>query len=101
MEFYNELWSIRDKRVDNWLLMSSPWPTISLVGAYWYFSIVLGPAVMKGRPAFKLTIPMQIHNLSQVLLSAYTLYESCMAGWFTGYDWACQSVEMDSEPNSR
>ena len=42
LEFYNELWSIRDQRVDGWFMMSSIWPTVSLCVFYWYCSIVLG-----------------------------------------------------------
>ena len=30
VEFYNELWKLRDKRIDDWPLMSSPW-SVSLV----------------------------------------------------------------------
>ena len=100
MEFYNELWSLRDKRVDNWLLMSSPWPTISLSVAYWYCCIVLGPALMKDRKPLELKWTMQIYNFFSVVLSAYTFWECGMAGWFTHYNWKCQPVEMDTDPNS-
>ena len=59
VEVYDNLWIIRDKRVDGWLMMSSPWPTISLCGAYVYICTVLGPAYMKDRPAYNLTKIMQ------------------------------------------
>lgn len=100
VEFYNELWSLRDRRVDNWLLMSSPWPTITLSVAYWYCSIVLGPFLMKDRPAFELKKSIQIYNIFQVVISGYMFVECCMAGWFTHYNWACQAVELDTHPDS-
>ena len=100
MEFYDELWRLRDKRVDDWLFMSSPWPTITLCVIYWYCCIVLGPTVMKNRPAFELKIPMQIYNVAQVIISAYILYEACAAGWTTTYSWVCQPVDINSDPNS-
>lgn len=100
MEFYDELWSLRDRRVDDWWLMSSPWPTITLCAAYWYCSIVLGPVLMKNRPAIEVKIPMQIYNVFQVIISAYICYEAAMAGWLTHYNPICQAVELDTDPNS-
>ena len=42
VEFYNELWNVRDRRLDDWFMMSSIWPTVTLCVFYWYCSIVLG-----------------------------------------------------------
>ena len=46
---YEELWAIRDKRVDDWPLMASPWPTVALSAAYVISAKVIGPALMKNR----------------------------------------------------
>ena len=100
VEFYNELWSLRDKRVDGWLLMDSIWPTITMAVFYWYFCIVLGPYLMKNRAPMELKIPMQIYNIFVTLLSAYMFYETAMSGWFTHYSWKCQEVERDADPSS-
>ena len=100
LEFYNDLWSIRDRRVDDWLLMSSPWPTIVLSIIYWYCCLILGPTLMKDRPAFKLTKTIQAYNLFQVVLSAYIFVELCAAGWANHYSWLCQPVELDTHPDS-
>ena len=40
--YYQELWDLRDKRVDNWPMINSPWPTISLCVGYIYLAVVLG-----------------------------------------------------------
>ena len=40
--YYQELWDLRDKRVDNWPMINSPWPTISLCVGYIYLAMVLG-----------------------------------------------------------
>ena len=40
--YYQELWDLRDKRVDNWPMINSPWPTISLCVGYIYMAMVLG-----------------------------------------------------------
>merc|ERR1712212_950238 len=99
-EFYNELWSIRDHRVDDWLLMNSIWPTITLSVLYWYCSMFLGPYLMKDRAPLELKTPMQIYNVFVTLLSAYMFYETAMAGLFAHYNWVCQGVEFDTEPKS-
>lgn len=101
MEFYNELWTLRDKRVDDWLFMSSPWPGITLSIIYWYICIVLGPTMMKDRPAFELKRFIQVYNIFQVALSAWIFVESCLAGWTSHYNWTCQPVELDTHPNSK
>jgi len=100
VEFYNELWSRRDLRVDDWLLMSSPWPTVSLSIAYWYICLILGPTLMKDRPAFELKKTIQAYNVFQVALSAYIFVESALAGWFNHYSWVCQPMELGTHLDS-
>jgi elongation of very long chain fatty acids protein 7 len=82
-------------------MMSSPWPTITLCAAYVYISTGLGPMVMKDRPAFELRKTIMVYNIFQVVLSAYILVEACAAGWFTGYSWVCQGVDLDPAPGSK
>ena len=101
VESYDKLWSLRDRRVDNWLLMSSPWPTVLLCILYWYCSIVLGPYLMRNRPALELKKTIQFYNLIQITGSAYMVYEACATGWLSHYSWTCQAVELDTHPNSK
>ena len=100
VEFYNQLWNIRDRRVDDWFMMSSIWPTVTLCVFYLYFSIALGPWLMKNREPFQIKTLIQLYNVFVTLLSAYMFYEICMSGWFTHYNWVCQEVETDPDPKS-
>jgi len=100
VEFYNELWNVRDRRLDDWFMMSSIWPTVTLCVFYWYCSIVLGPWLMKNREPLELKTPIQLYNVFVTLLSAYMFYETIMSGWFTHYSWVCQEVELDPDPKS-
>ena len=84
LKFYDELWLIRDKRVDGWPMMDSPLPTIGLCLAYIYICCGLGPALMKDRPAFVLRKPIMVYNVLQVVFSGYVFYEASVAGWLTG-----------------
>lgn len=67
----NELWQVRDKRVDGWLGMDSFWPTVLIVAIYIYIVTVWGPRFMKNRPAYNIDTFLVIYNAAQVILSAY------------------------------
>lgn len=87
-KFWSDLWEIRDKRLDGWFMMDSPWPTVTLSALYVYGVTRLGPSLMRDRKPFdNLKWPMQIYNLFQVALSSYVVYEASMAGWATTYNW--------------
>ena len=101
MEYYDYLWSIRDKRVDNWPLMNSFVPTLVLSGLYLIICMFIGPAFMKNRKPYELKNLMQGYNILQVVLSAYIFYEGCVTGWLTHYSWVCQPVEMEDNSTSR
>jgi len=93
------LWNIRDRRVDDWFLMSSPWPTVSLSVIYWLICLKLGPGFMANKNPYDLKRTIQAYNVFQVVLSAYICYETCISGWLTHYNWTCQDVEHDTDPN--
>ena len=73
--WYDDLWSLRDRRLDGWFLMESPLPTLLIVASYVYFVKTLGPRLMKDREPFNINAFMIVYNLSQVLLSAYMVKE--------------------------
>lgn len=100
VEYYNELWELRDRRMDDWPLMSSVFPSLALVAAYIFLVKVWGPRHMRDRPAYDLKAWLQVHNFIQVALSGYVIYEACAAGWATHYSLLCQPVEKGSEPGS-
>ena len=85
VEYYNELWELRDRRVEDWPLMSSILPTSVLVVLYVFLVTFWGPRFMRDRPAYDLKIWLQIHNFIQGSLSGYVIYEACAAGWATHY----------------
>ena len=100
-EYYDHLWSLRDKRVDNWPLMQSIVPTLVLSGLYLIICILIGPRFMKNRQPFEFKYLMQAYNLQQVLTSCYVFYEIMSLGWSAHYNWVCQPVEMDSSNNTQ
>jgi hypothetical protein len=67
---YNEAWDLRDRRLDDWPLMSSPCPTMVICATYVYLVKVWGPNYMKDRPAKNLRTFLIGYNVFQVSLGA-------------------------------
>lgn len=108
-----------DQRTTDWLLMSSPLPTIAICLSYAYFVKVslpllvtdcvrwlidlrnfqiLGPKLMENRKPFKLRNVLVVYNFAQVLFSLWLFYEASSAGWFAGYSYRCQPVDTSRSP---
>ena len=80
-------------RVDDWLLMSSPWPTLALCLLYYYIIRVAGPRFMKDREPLNIQNLVVVYNLFQTLFSIWIFQKACRF-WFTGkYNWLCQPVD--------
>uniref|UniRef100_A0A1E1WBM7 Elongation of very long chain fatty acids protein n=1 Tax=Pectinophora gossypiella TaxID=13191 RepID=A0A1E1WBM7_PECGO len=63
-----------DAFIDEWFLMSSPVPVLSIMSAYLLFVLKLGPDYMKKRPPFNLNNLLVVYNFVQVLVSAFIVY---------------------------
>ena len=91
---------LRDQRVDNWLLMSSVWPTTFICIAYVYIVKVAGPKFMEKREPFEIRWIMIVYNLFQTLFSFWMFKE----GWelfVTGkYSLHCEPVNYSNSTDS-
>ena len=65
---------LTDQRLDDWPLMSSPLPTLALVGVYLLF-VLIGPQVMKHRKPLIVKTPMMLYNFCRVLFLYYLFHE--------------------------
>jgi len=92
-EFNHVLINLRDKRSDDMFLMSSPWPVFILCLTYYLFVRVLGPILMKNRPAYDIKKIMLVYNISQTLLSLHIWFVAA-SFYFTGkYSLVCEPVD--------
>jgi len=64
-----------DPRVNDWMLMSSPFPTLSICLFYVYFVKFLGPKLMENRKPLDLRRVMICYNLFQIIFSSWLFYE--------------------------
>jgi hypothetical protein len=90
---YERLMSQADSRVSAWPLMSSPLPTIAICTCYVLTVKVIGPRLMRDRPAFDMRIPMIAYNFFMVLVSATIVYLFSKHAWFNNYSFRCQPVD--------
>lgn len=90
-----QIWDLRDQRVDEWPLMSSPLPTVALCGLYFYTVKFMGPRFMKERKPYDLKNTIIVYNLVQVAFSAWLLFKIFFAGWGTTYSFWCEPVRTD------
>lgn len=72
-----------DPATRDWFLMSSPLPTIAIMGVYLWFVNDVGPKMMAHRQPFKLNRIIQVYNAIQIFLSAYTCYKVSAASGVT------------------
>ncbi|XP_012154339.1 very long chain fatty acid elongase 7 [Megachile rotundata] len=87
-----------DPRVNTYIMMGSPFPTIAICLFYAYFSKVLGPRLMENRKPFKLRKILIGYNLFQTIFSTWIFYEYLMSGWAKGYSFRCQPVDYSYSP---
>ncbi|XP_033211286.1 elongation of very long chain fatty acids protein AAEL008004-like [Belonocnema kinseyi] len=87
-----------DPRVNDWFLMSSPFPTLIICLSYAFFVKRLGPKLMENRKPFELRKTMIYYNLFQVIFSSWLFYESLVSGWGGHYSFRCQPVDYSRSP---
>ena len=61
--------------MNEWLLMSGPFPTLAICLSYAYLVKVLGPRIMENRKPMNLRAVLIVYNFVQVALSAWLFYE--------------------------
>ena len=67
----DDVWELRDKRVDGWPMLDSYWPTLLLCSSYVYIVTLWGPRFMKDRKPYNISTFLVYYNLFQVILSTY------------------------------
>lgn len=87
-----------DPRVQDWPMMSSPFPTLALCLFYAYFSKTLAPRLMANRKPFELRNILVAYNLFQTVFSIWIFYEYLMSGWWGHYSFRCQPVDYSNDP---
>ncbi|XP_055594233.1 elongation of very long chain fatty acids protein AAEL008004-like [Uranotaenia lowii] len=92
---------IGDPRAKNLPFMDNPLPTLTMIGTYLAWVLIVGPTYMRDRKPLQLTSTLFYYNLFQVFLSAYMFVEHLLAGWARGYSLTCEPVDYGDGVLSR
>ncbi|XP_011495487.1 PREDICTED: elongation of very long chain fatty acids protein AAEL008004 [Ceratosolen solmsi marchali] len=101
VNYYKDLmYNRNDPRTQDWLLVSGPGPILTIILLYLYFSVSIGPRLMRDKKPFDLRNTLIFYNFTQVLLSMYLVYEGLMAGWLYDYSYKCQPIDYSNNPQA-
>jgi len=100
--WHDELWDLRDKRMDGLPGLSSPLPTLLICLTYVYIVKVAGPRFMKHREPYNIRTFLIVYNACQVGISAYIFYWLLQGGWIIGdYSFVCQPVDYSDSREAK
>ncbi|XP_037807392.1 elongation of very long chain fatty acids protein [Lucilia sericata] len=96
-DYWNFLFiELADPRTNDWFLIKSPVPTLTILSIYLCFVLSWGPKFMKDRKPFKLEKTLVVYNLFQVIISVWMVYEGFVV--WQNYSWRCQPVDRSRTP---
>ncbi|XP_045520654.1 elongation of very long chain fatty acids protein AAEL008004-like [Pieris brassicae] len=80
-------WQPDSKNVDinEWFLMGSPVPVLSIMAAYWLFVIKVGPSLMSKRSPLTLRNTMAAYNFGQIILAVTLFSKGATFMWNNGF----------------
>lgn len=91
---------LADARTNDWPLIKSPVPGLTIIAAYLFFVLSWGPRYMANRKPFKLERTLIVYNLIQVIVSTWLVYEALDSAWLRHYSWRCQPVDPSRSPQA-
>ena len=91
-DYVDTVWERRDKRVEDWFLMSSSLPMIAICIIYVYLVKVWGPNFMKNREPFQPKKFLLVYNAFQVISSSYLFVLFLQSGWLE-YSFFSQAID--------
>ena len=94
---WSKVLTLNDKRVEKWLLMVDPTPSLLIILVYVIFCYV-APRVLKGR-SFAIDNFVRVYNLAMVIYSFYIPYE--LYRNTIGYHyWPCEPLDRSNSTRS-
>jgi hypothetical protein len=83
---------LADPRTNDWPLIKSPVPGLTIIATYLYFCLNIGPKYMANRKPFQMQNTLIIYNFIQVLVSLYITVTGIYV--WSSYSWRCQPVDF-------
>eukprot|EP00056_Hartaetosiga_gracilis_P021732 m.26088 g.26088 ORF g.26088 m.26088 type:complete len:299 (+) comp9237_c0_seq1:18-914(+) len=92
--WYDWMMSEADPRTADWMLMSSPLPTLAGSAAY-LIIVSLGIQFMKNRQPFQFNKILVLYNFLLACLNGYMFYEFVYNGYKEKLSWTCADINRD------
>ncbi|KAL4703048.1 hypothetical protein ACJJTC_006658 [Scirpophaga incertulas] len=87
-----------DRRVKDWLFMTSPWPLTAIIVIYLCLIRLFLPQFMRGRRAYNLRAVIKYYNLVQIVANAIVTWGIMTSGWTTTYHFGCVLPDYSTKP---
>ncbi|XP_023939763.1 elongation of very long chain fatty acids protein-like isoform X2 [Bicyclus anynana] len=100
MRVYNTVFFERaDPRVSDWVLMTSPWPLVSIIASY-LMAIKLLKRFMRDRRPYDLRTIIKWYNVLQIVSCAIVTWGIMTSGWTTTYHFGCMLPDYSMNPEA-
>lgn len=73
--------------------MEPPYSPFLICQAYLILVKILGPKLMRNRPAYDLRGALVTYNAFQIIFNGWIFYQVCRLTWFKGYSLICQPMD--------
>ena len=87
-----------DKRVKDWLFMSSPFKPIAIIAIYLFLVLKWGPKWMQNRQPYKLDFLIKCYNLMQVACCLFLTVDVFRFTYARGYSFICEPMDYSNNP---
>ncbi|KAL7018390.1 hypothetical protein ACKWTF_010732 [Chironomus riparius] len=87
-----------DKRVKDWLFMSSPFKPIAIIAIYLFIVLKWGPKWMEKRQPYKLDFIIKTYNLLQVACCLFLTVDVFRLTFARNYSIICEPVDYSYDP---
>ncbi|XP_066993694.2 very long chain fatty acid elongase AAEL008004 [Anabrus simplex] len=94
--YHYYMYEIIDPRAQDVFYARSPLPCAILIVSYVYITTVLGPRLMKNRPAFKMDGVIRLYDVVQIALNAYFFFRCLLNITNEEINWQCMPVLHDN-----
>ena len=100
IDLYNHWMSLADPRVQDWLFMSSPWPTVVITALYIYLCLWGPRHLMQNRKPWEVKAPILAYNFAISALNLYIGLELFLVSTQLNFSWTCQPVDYTNDPTA-
>lgn len=83
---------VTDYRTDDWLIVNTPFPILTIIALYLYLSTNFGPKCMQTRQPFNLKYVIAFYNLFQVVGNLYLVFyvsRTSVTMFYWKFNWLC------------